>query len=378
MPIFEILDEALTAVPETSFGAEGVLERNDLQRLLRDNIAVLDDSLMFIAEEFGDWVDSQRRIDLLCIDKSANLVVVELKRTEDGGHMELQAIRYAAMISQMTFDQLVETLARQRSRHEPDLDTARSDILDFLNWEEADEEHFGGDTRIVLASADFGKELTTAVLWLIERGIDIRCVRLKPYRRANGPLLLDIQQIIPLPETASFQTQIGVKRQAERKSQSERDKLVGRFWETLVARNDATLHSHIHPGRVAWIGISAGISGMNFNYAITKQNSRAELYIDRGDGAHSLNEAIFDYLHARKEMIESIFGDELKWQRLEGKRACRIMAEVDGGYVTPEEGWDQIQGRMVSAMNQLHAAITPHLPGLRNMIRDKFGDAAVA
>jgi hypothetical protein len=47
----------------------------------------------------SDWEDSSRSIDLLCIDKQANLVVIELKRTEDGGHMELQAIRYAAMVS---------------------------------------------------------------------------------------------------------------------------------------------------------------------------------------------------------------------------------------------------------------------------------------
>ena len=40
---------------------------------------------MVIGEEFGDWEDSKRRIDLLCLDKQANLVVVEIKRTEDGG-----------------------------------------------------------------------------------------------------------------------------------------------------------------------------------------------------------------------------------------------------------------------------------------------------
>jgi hypothetical protein len=32
---------------------------------------------------------------------------MELKRTEDGGHMELQVIRYAAMVSKMTFDKVV-------------------------------------------------------------------------------------------------------------------------------------------------------------------------------------------------------------------------------------------------------------------------------
>ena len=70
--------------------------------------------------------------------------------------------------------------------------------------------------------ADFSKELTTAVLWLIDRNIDIRCVRLKPYKMDGGTLLLDVQQIIPLPETATFQTQIGVKNQAERQNRTDR------------------------------------------------------------------------------------------------------------------------------------------------------------
>jgi RecB family endonuclease NucS len=54
-----------------------------------------------ITEEFSEWEDSSRRIDLLCLDQKARLVAIEIKRTEDGGHMELQAIRYAAMVSSM-------------------------------------------------------------------------------------------------------------------------------------------------------------------------------------------------------------------------------------------------------------------------------------
>lgn len=37
-------------------------------------------------------------------EKLVDLVVFELKRTADGGHVDLQAIRYAAMVSAMSFD----------------------------------------------------------------------------------------------------------------------------------------------------------------------------------------------------------------------------------------------------------------------------------
>ena len=77
--------------------------------MLRDQIQVLDRDLYVVCEEFGQWDAGSRRIDLLAIDRDANLVVIELKRTENGGHMELQAIRYAAMVANMTFAQAAQS-----------------------------------------------------------------------------------------------------------------------------------------------------------------------------------------------------------------------------------------------------------------------------
>ena len=91
MSIFELDKDRFVPLKGTTFSAEGVRERQDLQRILRFQIEVLDPDLLVIAEEYGDWEESRRRIDLLALDRNANLVVIELKRTEDGGHMELQA-----------------------------------------------------------------------------------------------------------------------------------------------------------------------------------------------------------------------------------------------------------------------------------------------
>src|SRR5258708_4261149 len=131
MALYEIKADSIAPVAGTSFGLEHVRERGDLQRLLRANINVVSSETMVLAEEFCDWDDSRRRIDLLGLDKDANLIVVELKRSEDGGHMDLQAIRYAAMISTMTFDQAVAAHSGYLTAlGRPD--DARPAILDFL------------------------------------------------------------------------------------------------------------------------------------------------------------------------------------------------------------------------------------------------------
>ena len=174
---------------------------------------------MVLAEEYGRWEDSRRRIDLLCLDSNANLVVVEIKRTEDGGHMELQSIRYASMVSSMTFARAVEAHREFRKANGLDPECAEEEILNFLGWEEPQEEEFANDVRIYLVSAEFSREITTSVLWLNEHEIDIRCVRLRPYR-LNGDILLDIQQIVPLPEAAEYQIQIRQKASEKRKLKS--------------------------------------------------------------------------------------------------------------------------------------------------------------
>ena len=214
MSIFELEKDRIVQLPETSFSAEGVKERQDLQRILRSRIEVLDSDLLIIAEEYGDWEESRRRIDLLALDRDAKLVVIELKRTDDGGHMELQALRYAAMVSTMTFTQAVEAYRGVLTREGKHADPEQG-ILDFLAWDDVDEERFASDVRLLLVAQDFSRELTTAVMWLSERDLDIRCIRIRPYRLGDR-LLLDVQQIIPLPEAADYQVRIREKVIAQR------------------------------------------------------------------------------------------------------------------------------------------------------------------
>lgn len=136
MTLWEFTEGDLRVVDRTSFESVGMRERQDLQRVLRDNIDALIPDVLIIAEEFQDWESSKDRIDLLGIDSDANIVVIELKRTESGGHADLQAIRYAAMVSTMTFEQAVRAYAKYLEQRNDDAGAAREQLLQFLGWEE--------------------------------------------------------------------------------------------------------------------------------------------------------------------------------------------------------------------------------------------------
>jgi hypothetical protein len=206
MTIYSFENNELQHIKLTSFNREGILERQHLQSAIKKQINVVSPDCLIISEEFSEWSDSQRRIDLLAIDKDANLVVIELKRNETGEHMELQAIRYAAMVSTLTFSRAVE-IYKKYLKSIGSQNDAEKVMLDFLEWDSPREDDFALDVRIVLVSSDFSKELTTAVMWLNERGVDVRCVRLIPYK-LNKIILVDVQQIIPLPEVESYQVKI--------------------------------------------------------------------------------------------------------------------------------------------------------------------------
>ena len=221
MGLFEMTSGgSLVQIPSSTFAVEQVLERADLQRALRESIDVIGDGLLVVAEEFGDF-DVRRRIDLLCVDRAGRLVVVELKRTEDGGHMDLQALRYAAMISAMTFEQLADTYQRHLTVADPDnADGALEQLAEWLEDVGGDSTVLPRQVRIILASAGFDTQVTTTVLWLNDvYGLDITCVKLTPYR-VGEKLLLDVQQVIPLPEAAELTVQLRRRETAARAAQA--------------------------------------------------------------------------------------------------------------------------------------------------------------
>lgn len=218
MALFELTSAGtLAKVPPTNFAAQMILERADLQQALRSHIDVLDPDLLVVAEEFGDFADVRRRIDLLCVDREGQLVVVELKRTEDGGHMELQALRYAAMVSTMTFDQLADTYERHLRHAAPDEATdARRRLADFLEDVGGEDTVLERRVRILLVSGGFDTQITTTVLWLNDiYGLNITCIRLTPYR-VEDRLLLDVQQVIPLPEAEGLMVRLRERESAAR------------------------------------------------------------------------------------------------------------------------------------------------------------------
>ena len=71
-------------------------------------------------------------------------------------------------------------------------------------------------------------------------------------------------------------------------------------------------------------------------------------------------------LFAHKAEIDAAFGEALSWERLEGKRACRIRhTQTGGGYRSPEDNWPTVQDTIIKDMDRLEKALRLHLKQLR-------------
>jgi len=152
-----------------------------------------------------------------------------------------------------------------------------------------------------------------------------------------------------------------------KKEMAERYIIREKFWTQLLdlSKQKTKLHANISPTQHNWLGTSAGKQGLSYNYSLRKNEAQVELYIDRGKEKGEENKEIFDKLFQHKNTIEKVFEGSLNWQRLEGKRACRISEIINvGGYRDEEAKWPAIHEAMVASMIRLGKALKPFIAKL--------------
>ena len=202
-------------------------------------------------------------------------------------------------------------------------------------------------------------EHVRAISWLNESSTaDFHLVKVEAVSIAGSPPAPLLTLIVGPSEEGGGTT---------KKEFSERYEIRRKFWTQLLerARERTALHASISPGHYSWVGTGAGKYGLSYNYVVRQHDGHVELYIDRGKDAEEENKSIFEALRRRRGQIEKAFGDELEWQRLDEKRACRIRKLLDtGGYRDAEESWPKAQDVMIETMVRFEAALRPHVEKL--------------
>lgn len=137
------------------------------------------------------------------------------------------------------------------------------------------------------------------------------------------------------------------------------------FWTRLLQEMNekADLFKNISPSKDNWIGCGSGHSGLAYNFVVTGNYARIELWINRG--LQEENKELFDSIYSHKEKIETSFGDQLDWQRLDDGKGSRIAYWLKDVSVFNEEDWPQMINFLTSNMIKFEKT-------LKNVLRDVF------
>jgi len=189
-------NKRLIALKETDYSSLSILERYDIQEWIEKTVEILGEDLLIIAKELP--LQTGLRLDLLAIDKDGRLVVIEIKRSNIDRNIDWQAIKYASFSSNFLGDEIFRIYSEYLNVSAIE---ASEKIAEFLN---VDINDLNKEQRIILVSLDFHSDVISAVLWLRDFGINIECLRIKPYVDEKGEIFVHPDKIIPIPEAKDY------------------------------------------------------------------------------------------------------------------------------------------------------------------------------
>jgi len=152
--------------------------------------------------------------------------------------------------------------------------------------------------------------------------------------------------------------------------EKDRHKVRREFWTELlrVFAAKSSLFQNISPGTKNNIGTASGVRGVAFNFVAGRGYARAELWIDRNKKEE--NKFIFDQLYAKKASIETAFGGELTWERLDDQKSSRVKSEMHGTIYDSDQ-WPALIEFMTDAMVKLENALKEPLADINRELQKR-------
>ena len=206
--VFTVNGATAVAATPISLADAGLREREHLQEWVISHPEVLGQGVKIIAFEFGSWTgftgEKERdRLDILALDGEGHLIVVELKRDKAPDTVEMQALKYAALVSRFTRDDLDRVHARYLSRLRQEDVSSEVAATELDAWAEISEDSLRLPS-VVLMATDFPQTVTATVVFLHQQlGLDIRLLVFQAYRTAND-VLVTVSQHYPPPGIEEF------------------------------------------------------------------------------------------------------------------------------------------------------------------------------
>jgi len=186
--VWQIINGNLEPI-EASMADAGRREADDLEKWIKTNPIILGDDILIIGEQVQT---KSGPADFLGIDKSGNIVIIELKRDKLPREVLAQAFDYASDIASWDKNKLSEVCTKY----------IEQSLEDYLNenFEEIDLEDLtiNQTQRILLVGFSVEESLQRMIEWLSNNyGVSVNAIVLKYIKTKNGEELMARTVIIP-------------------------------------------------------------------------------------------------------------------------------------------------------------------------------------
>ncbi len=120
-----------------------------------------------------------------------------------------------------------------------------------------------------------------------------------------------------------------------------------------------------------WYSFSSGIKGIYYgaNFA-SGGKARAELYIDLGD--YEKNKYVFDQMESERDMVESLFGEPIAWERLDSKRASRLAFYCDASISDSDSELEKVRSWHINKLLKIKEMLGPRVSPIVSYANDKI------
>jgi len=143
------------------------------------------------------------------------------------------------------------------------------------------------------------------------------------------------------------------------------------FWPWHTKFYKVKEYTPIHGGGEPWVvgsldeciealnTFNTGINGLSFSFVFPTGDRESYIKLEIDTNSRARNKEIFDTLYKNKEKIEADFGNQLKWERLDGKKQSQIIYSM--GRKVPFLLGFGLDEEMVNIMVKFANAIKPHI-----------------
>jgi len=165
-----------------------------IEDLLEKNIEILERDAFIIGRQvetgYGRW------IDLVAIDKDANIIIIELKKAKTDHYVLSQIFDYWSWVEKLKQEEINDNIAKSEHNGKNHLDEFKSIEDKFTHHFKKKPTAWNSKQKLIIVGEQIDVQTKEQASTLAKRNVNVECVELNAYRNTQGKIV--VVRYIPL------------------------------------------------------------------------------------------------------------------------------------------------------------------------------------